>query len=172
MLYGLILILFLLLLGMIIASLSPNSDLSPVIKWLGDYRNVAGAGLLLAALLGACIHLLPGAYEARPSQEQLWRKSYDKDFHVADRVLSIFCGAFMFDEDNRFKFAPKDRLMDIYRSIYPIPYISADSMEFEHFITCLEEEFGITIADSDVDDEKLSTLDDYIQLVISSRLSA
>lgn len=163
---GSIIILFSFLLFLLVV-IWPNGYLEPVLRWLGGDKAVIVMFLFLAGLLGALIHRLPGPYEKRPSNEQLWRQNYETDFDIADRVLSIFCDAFMFKREDRYRFLPQDRLMDVYNS--GRTFRLCDQMEFEHFIIGLENEFNIKIDDSEVEEERLPTLDDCIRFILSSR---
>ena len=66
-----------------------------------------------------------------------------------DAVLTLVCDAFSFNTDDRFKFGPDDRIVDIYRACYPRWKIwrVADVMEIESLMLDLDKQFGIDIAD-------------------------
>ncbi|UTG92094.1 acyl carrier protein [Geobacter sulfurreducens] len=84
--------------------------------------------------------VLPEPFACRLPNIQLWQDSFGDDFGVADRVLCIFCDAFMFDEEERFKFEPDDTVMAIYRAVYPSRW-TPDSLEYPFIIDALEKEF-------------------------------
>jgi hypothetical protein len=67
----------------------------------------------------------------------------------ADTVLRMLCEAFLFNWDNRYMFAPDDRLQDIYQSCYPRWkfWRLGDSMELESLSLALRNEFGIEIVE-------------------------
>jgi hypothetical protein len=66
----------------------------------------------------------------------------------ADAVLQVVCGAFTFNSDNRYKFVPDDRIMDICRSLYPQWkfWLVCDSMEVESLMMDLDKKFGFDIS--------------------------
>jgi propanediol dehydratase small subunit len=89
---------------------------------------------------------IPRRYRARDSQERIWRERYGQDkLDDINSVLTSFCEAFMFNPEDRFKFAPDDQVMDIYRALYPTVWLAADSMEIETLIAVLKDRFGIDI---------------------------
>ena len=114
---------------------------------------------------------LPPPYRERPSNEQLWRKAYDRSFYVADHVLYLFCLGFEFRQEDRDKFLPEDKFIDIYGAKYPngFSFGVVDHMEFEEFTIGIEAEFPDTFTDSDY--EKILTFDDIIKFIINSRRS-
>lgn len=92
--------------------------------------------------------LAPARYRNRGSQEAVWRDRYSgASLEVADRVLCAVCDAFRFAAKDRFLFAPDDRLMDIYRAVYPRWRIwllqFGDEMELESLLLDLDRDFGL-----------------------------
>jgi hypothetical protein len=83
---------------------------------------------------------LPEPFASRLPDIQRWQDSFGDDFGVADRVLYIFCDAFMFDEEERYKFEPDDTVMAVYRAVYPSRW-TPDSLEHPIMIDALEKEF-------------------------------
>jgi len=57
--------------------------------------------------------------------------------------LDLFIQAFGFSESRRLRFAPDDRVMEVYRALYPFPNMMADSMELESFIERVRERYGV-----------------------------
>jgi hypothetical protein len=80
-----------------------------------------------------------------------------------DRVISLICETFLFHPDNRFKLAPDDRLMDVYRACYPRPWswLQGDCMEIENIMMTLK----IKAADMTPD----ISLGDLVDLAIRRR---
>ncbi len=89
---------------------------------------------------------MPLPYRKRESQESIWRERYGHDMLVdIDALLTLLCNAFAFNPDDRFRFAPDDQIMDIYRGCYPrwSLWLIGDSMEIETLMTDLTDRFGI-----------------------------
>ena len=86
---------------------------------------------------------LPEPYHSRLPDIQRWRVAFGDDFKIADQVLCIFCAAFMFSSDERYKFEPDDTVMAIYRAVYPSRW-TPDSLEQPILIDTLEKEFNFT----------------------------
>lgn len=89
---------------------------------------------------------IPAVYRDRGSLSEQWEQRCG---HVGcvtfDAVLTLFCEAFSFNHDDRYKFGPDDRIMDVYRSLYPRWKLwrVADEMEIETFLLELDRQFGI-----------------------------
>lgn len=86
---------------------------------------------------------LPEPFFSRLPDAQRWRDCFDDDFGVADRVLCIFCNAFMFDEEERYKFEPDDTVFAVYRAVYPSRW-TPDALEHPILIDALEKEFDFS----------------------------
>lgn len=56
------------------------------------------------------------------------------------RFLAIFAEAFAFRDRNRLKFSPEDKVMDIYKAIYPSTWMP-DQLEHVQLVQGLEDEF-------------------------------
>jgi len=84
-------------------------------------------------------------YWRRPCMGPEWRRIFP-DVPKADirNVLDTFSDAFMFTKDNRLKFSPMDRVIDVYRTVYP-PGSAVDAMELETFALTLERKCGIDL---------------------------
>jgi len=50
-----------------------------------------------------------------------------------------------FDASEKLKFSPEDRILDVYRAVYP-PRHAPDSLELETFACELEKRFGLRLA--------------------------
>ena len=66
-----------------------------------------------------------------------------------DHLLRILCEAFSFNPDDRYQFAPTDRIMDVYRSCYPrwMFWRIADDMEIESLTMDLQRRFQLNDAE-------------------------
>jgi hypothetical protein len=88
---------------------------------------------------------IPRPYRDRDSQENVWRQRYGEPLVEADTVLMLLCDAFLFNSDDRYKFAPDDRISDIYRACYPRWKVwkLGDSLEIESLMMDLSKRFGV-----------------------------
>jgi hypothetical protein len=94
-------------------------------------------------------HPLPSPFRDRKSQESTWRQAYPEKMSMADALLRALCEAFHFNPDHRYRFAPSDRLMDVYRACYPRWkfWNIGDNMEIESLIMELQRRFQLSDAD-------------------------
>lgn len=94
---------------------------------------------------------LPRPFRDRRSQETAWTQGRcDEDREKADALLTMLCEAFSFDSDERYQFAPTDRIMDVYRACYPrwLFWRIADAMEIESLMMDLSTRFHLDDAES------------------------
>jgi len=61
------------------------------------------------------------------------------------QFLDVFTGAFGFSRSRRLHFRPEDRVIDIYRILYPPKWTLADSMELESFAEDFRKTYGIDL---------------------------
>jgi hypothetical protein len=97
---------------------------------------------------------LPRPFRGRESQATAWRNIGDKALlENSDAVLSMLCEAFSFNPDDRYQFAPYDRIIDVYRACYSrwTFWRIADSIEIETLMMDLSRRFHF-------DEEELSEL--------------
>jgi hypothetical protein len=71
--------------------------------------------------------------------------------------LGILVDAFGFRQSRRCCFSPDDRLMDIYRAVFP-PGSYMDNMELESFAMRLEKRYGIDLFADDCHDITLGDI--------------
>lgn len=84
-------------------------------------------------------------YWQRACAGRLWRRRFPLASKTEIReFLDIFLTAFAFEDKRRLCFAPDDRVMDVYRTLYPIRG-TPDSMELEDLITRLQKRYGVEI---------------------------
>jgi propanediol dehydratase small subunit len=84
---------------------------------------------------------LPKAYRGRGCMGRDWRRSFpDAAKQDIRRFLTVFTEAFAFRESNRLRFRPQDRLMDVYRALYPHRWMP-DQLEHVQLVQGLEDEF-------------------------------
>jgi propanediol dehydratase small subunit len=87
-----------------------------------------------------------------------WRRRFP-DARAAQlrEFLNIFVDAFVFPRKRRCCFSPDDRIMAIYRALYP-PGSMADSMELEFLCLKLRERYGIDLTTSRREDITLGEI--------------
>ena len=82
-------------------------------------------------------------YWCRPCMGAEWHSAFP---HVPKddirKFLNIFSDAFMFQKKHCLKFGPMDKVMDVYRTIYPRGG-TVDNMELETFALAIEREYGV-----------------------------
>lgn len=103
-------------------------------------------------------------YWSRPCTGRQWRLRFP-DSHVDEiRIfLHAFIDAYGFDSSRRLKFAPGDKVMDVYRTLYPSKY-DADGLELECFRMNLDDLYGAEFPDCFTEN---TTLGDLFQVLTS-----
>ncbi|HNQ24440.1 MAG TPA: hypothetical protein PKK06_15245 [Phycisphaerae bacterium] len=102
--------------------------------------------VLISYLLAAGAHAvlcddLPKAYRGRGCMGRAWKRRFpDASGAEIRRFLTIFIEAFGFREQQRLKFAPDDKLMGVYRAMYPWWRVG-DCIETEVLLMNLEDEY-------------------------------
>jgi len=73
-------------------------------------------------------------------------RAFGDDSRLANEILLVFCDAFGFPMDERYKFTPDDRIMDVYIALYPPRWSMSDSLELETLVTSLQERFRLRVS--------------------------
>ena len=89
---------------------------------------------------------LPHKYRERQKSEAIWRDAFGDDSRLANEILLVFCDAFGFAMDERYKFTPDDRIVDVYTALYPPRWSMSDSLELETLVTSLQERFRLGVS--------------------------
>ena len=77
----------------------------------------------------------------------LWRRRFPSASKQDIRsFLDRFVDAFGFSLKRRLCFSPDDKVIDVYRTLYPTPGWGADSLEMETLVTLLEKTYGLDVA--------------------------
>lgn len=88
---------------------------------------------------------LPKVYRARGCQGRGWREAFPSATKQEIReFLSLFVGAFAFDEKEKLKLAPTDQILQIYKAQYP-SRLQPDAMELEALALDLERKHGFKL---------------------------
>lgn len=121
---------------------------------------IFGIGITVAILLQIPAELksrrLLRRYWSRTCTGFKWKRRFpDASKESIREFLDLFLDAFLFKTDKRLKFAPDDKINDVYLSVYP-PHspFRVDALEHLFIILGLEEKYGIdftpNIEDPDV----------------------
>ena len=75
-----------------------------------------------------------------------WRRRFPNTTSQDIRAfLSAFTEAFAFPESRRLCFAPDDKPLEVYRALYPVPWLVGDSSELETFVEGIRLRFGVDL---------------------------
>jgi propanediol dehydratase small subunit len=86
---------------------------------------------------------LPKKYRQRNCMGKNWKAVFPKNSKNEIRsFLTFFTDAFGFDEKDKLKFEPNDKLLSIYRELHPKKW-QADDMEFDTLAEDLQKHHGI-----------------------------
>jgi len=78
-----------------------------------------------------------------------WHRRFPKaPISEIREFLDLFVDAFAFGRKRRCSFSPDDRIMEIYRTVYPTNDHGADSMELEYLCEKVETRYGVDLAAS------------------------
>lgn len=111
---------------------------------------IVSIGVILLVL----IVLFPYYLKSRKLLQKYWLRSctgkdWKRRFPEVPKgdirvFLEVFVDAFAFSSKKRLKFNPDDKVMDVYRAIYPTPGWP-DSLELETFARGLERKYGFDL---------------------------
>ena len=124
-------------------------------------------GAFLVILAIAALISLPTWIRSRRAMRKFWdracmgirwrRRFPDSPKTEIREFLSAFVHAFGFRQSRRCCFSPDDKVMDVYRTLYP-PGSLADSMELESLARQLEKQYGVDVTGSWREDITLGEL--------------
>jgi len=107
------------------------------------------------------------SYWKRKCTGYLWKRAYPQSSKAEIRAfLGVFVRAFGFKSTQKLNFAPSDKVMEIYRSLYPPKWTIADSLELETLAMDLEKNYGLVLEKSWSEDV---TLGEIFELTQSSK---
>ncbi|MCP4643183.1 MAG: hypothetical protein GY851_22235 [bacterium] len=102
-------------------------------------------------------------YWSRPCTGREWRRRFP---HVPKQdirsFLQAFCDAFAFKSKHRCKFSPTDKVMDVYRAVYPPRTSVGDCFELETLAFRLENDYGVDLENNW--DSENTTLGDLFEM--------
>ncbi|MEJ2705145.1 MAG: hypothetical protein P8Z79_22120, partial [Sedimentisphaerales bacterium] len=99
---------------------------------------------------------------------RLWKRRFpDVSKQSIREFLELFVDAFLFKSDKRLKFSPDDKIMDIYKSLYPCSWW-ADALEYECLFIDVERRYGFDLTETTMNrDTTLGQLFDMIKNRVS-----
>ena len=86
------------------------------------------------------------SYWKRRCTGYFWKRNYPQSSKTEIRAfLNFFTQAFGFKSSQGLCFAPSDKVMEIYQTMYPPKWTIADSLELETFAVGLEKNYGVVL---------------------------
>ncbi len=103
--------------------------------------------VFVALLFGILIsNPIPKKYRGRECTGRRWKKAFPEiPKEEIRKFLLIFVESFGFPSESKLKFEPNDKLIDIYRAIYPLTGI--DALEFESLSMGIEVAYNVKLED-------------------------
>ncbi|BBE50660.1 hypothetical protein OYT1_ch1100 [Ferriphaselus amnicola] len=100
--------------------------------------------LAIAVLLGcASMGRLPGQFGDRACQGRGWRSAFPTAPKAEIReFLALFAEAFAFPNKEKLKFSPDDKILSVYRTLYPSRW-TPDALEVETLAKDIEAKYGL-----------------------------
>ena len=132
---------------------------------IGMWIAIGLAVLILIGILQAIfVDHLPKRYVVRSCMGRAWRNRFPAvSKQDIRKFLDLFLDAFAFRPEHRLKFGPNDKVIEIYRALYPRPEWTPDSLECETLVMFMEKEYGVTFPDNFGESEP--TLGDIFEFV-------
>ncbi len=101
---------------------------------------------------------LPRPYRFRSCEGRGWRRTFPMASKDEIRAfLLLFVSAFAFADKDKLKFRPDDKILDIYRSLYPSRWLP-DALEFNTLANDLQKQYALELASLWSDDLTLGEL--------------
>lgn len=102
-------------------------------------------------------------YYSRHCTGRAWRKRFPSATKEEIRsFLRLFAEAFQLETKRALSFSPDDKVMEVYRAIYPSP-IMADALETERLVTGCAARYSVDVAKNCGADPTLGELFDAIR---------
>ena len=101
---------------------------------------------------------LPRRYRFRSCEGRDWRLTFPAESKDEIRsFLLLFASAFAFADKDKLKFRPDDKILDVYRSLYPSRWLP-DALEFETLAKDLQNRYELKLESVWSDDLTLGEL--------------
>lgn len=117
-------------------------------------------GMLVSVKYGPS---LPHPYRFRSCEGRGWRRTFPTASKDEIRsFLSLFVSAFAFADKDKLKFQPDDKILEVYRSLYPSQWLP-DALEFETLANDLQKRYALKLEAVWSDDLTLGELFTFIR---------
>lgn len=104
--------------------------------------SVVIVGILISVRYGPS---LPRPYRFRSCEGRGWRQTFPTASKDEIRsFLLLFVSAFAFADKDKLKFRPDDKILDVYRSLYPSRCLP-DALEFETLANDLQKRYALQL---------------------------
>ena len=121
---------------------------------------LVSVGLLVSAKYWTS---LPRPYRFRNCEGRGWRRTFPTASKDEIRsFLLMFVSAFAFADKDKLKFRPDDKILDVYRSLYPSRWLP-DALEFETLAYDLKKQYALDLETIWSDDLTLGELFTHIR---------
>lgn len=104
--------------------------------------------VIIAALIGSAWKgmPLPLPFRNRVCQGAGWRRAFpDVPKKNIREFFTLFSEAFAFKDRTKLQFNPNDKILDVYRSLYPHKW-QPDALEVETLATLIEKTYRVSLA--------------------------
>ena len=106
---------------------------------------IIGLGALLIFIYAWFADSLPKVYRLRGCRGKKWLLAFpDSSKSEIREFLQIFIDAFAFSNKDKLQFEPNDRILDVYKELYPSRW-SADALELETFAEDIEAKYNFNL---------------------------
>lgn len=107
---------------------------------------IISLGIIAALLWSAWKGMpLPLPFRNRGCQGAGWRRAFpDVPKQNIREFLALFAEAFAFDDSTKLQFNPNDKILDVYRSLYPHKW-QPDGLEVETLAKFIEETYRVSL---------------------------
>ena len=88
----------------------------------------------------------PEPYRSRPCQGRAWKQAFpEKSKHEIRDYLHTVTDSFVFRKSQKLQINPNDRILALYKTIYPPGQLGIDNLELEAFTINLENKYKINL---------------------------
>ena len=125
--------------------------------------NTAITTIIIAVLIGALLFgksggALPMPFRSRTCQGRGWRRHFPRTpVKEIREFLLFFVKAFAFTDNEKLKLNPNDKILEIYKALYPTPWMP-DTLEFETLERDLWKKYAVELGKIWRDDLTLGDL--------------
>ena len=103
--------------------------------------------IFIGALIAGILYggQLPMPFQSRTCQGRGWRRNFPRTpIKEIREFLIFFVKAFAFSDNEKLKLNPDDKILEIYKSLYPSKWM-ADALEFETLERDLRQKYSVEL---------------------------